>query len=127
MVERYRGTDELIARFKATGKVNIRALLREIAIAKLYHLDFGDGRPDALIRFDLLDIIASKLTTPAKWAKEENEIRQKRDAPRYTEWQEEADNIWRVNKMLLKTPVAKMVAKCIGGNWNTIRRIIKKK
>jgi hypothetical protein len=65
--EIYKGTDELIAEFERLGKVDERGLLRELAIAKLAHLTFGEERPDVSIRFKLFDVIGSTLGGHLEW------------------------------------------------------------
>jgi hypothetical protein len=42
----YTGTNELIEKFRNDDWVEIRAVLRELAIIKLAHMTFGEGSPN---------------------------------------------------------------------------------
>src|SRR5215469_13830818 len=65
--EQYRGTDDLIAKFRAGRRIHNRELLKEIGYARNYYLHVVDenGISYKLIRSELLEIIALKLAPSA--------------------------------------------------------------
>jgi hypothetical protein len=115
---------ELVAEQRAGKRVRTGKLLKELAAAKVFHLDFYD-RPDrALIR--LLDIAAMLLSSKTDWQREQVAARQSESYRRRQELQRRADQVWAKNPNLSCARVAELIAKP-GENADTIRRQIKRK
>src|SRR5215469_12516 len=95
--ERYRGTDELIAKFRARGRVYNRERLKEIGYARNHYLHVVDenGISYKLIRPELLEIIALKLAPSA--VSQDKATKGKRANARLLreQWDLEAARIWQ--------------------------------
>jgi hypothetical protein len=107
--EIYRGTDKLIEEFKKTGKVDNRALLREIAIAKLYHLDFGEG-PYAAFPFELFDVIASVIADEPAWVREQAEAKERAGTARHAQQDSRAEELYRDGRARNRKEAAHLIA-----------------
>jgi hypothetical protein len=115
---------KLITDQQAGNKVPTGKLLEELAVAKLFHLDFYD-RPDRTL-IKLLDMAATLLSSKTDWQREQVAARQSESYRRLQQWQRRADQVWAKNPDLSRARVAELIAQP-GENANTIRRQIRQK
>jgi hypothetical protein len=115
---------KLIAEQQAGKRVPTGKLLEQLAVAKLFHLDFYD-RPDrTLIR--LLDVAAALLSSKTDWQREQVVARQSESYRRRQQLQRRADQVWAKSPHLSCARVAELIAQP-GEKADTIRRQIKRK
>lgn len=125
--EPYRGTDELIDKYRRKDPVRNDHLLRELAIAKLAHMDFGEGSPYASIRFELLDIIASKLKQEAKLVRDGEARTAARRRMGSDQWKADDVQIRQIHPDWSDMRRARKISKERGGKVDTIRKVIARK
>jgi hypothetical protein len=123
--KRYDGTEKLIAKFKAGQKPEIREILRELAIAKNFHLSFYADKPEAAIPVELIDIIATAIAPSAKWARAQATAKKRTASERRARWRHDADQKRLERPNLSDKRIAEIIAKP-GEKPNTIRRQITK-
>jgi hypothetical protein len=126
-VQVYTGTDKLIEKYGKDDWIEIRAVLRELALVKLAHMTFGEGRPDAVIRFELIDVIASKLAPLVERQRELTKAKKAASHPNRAQWQADAAQIWQNHPDWSKADVARLIGKERGKNPDWIRRVISRK
>jgi hypothetical protein len=120
----YTGTDELIEKYTNDDLVGIRAVLRELAIIKLAHMTFGEGSPNAAIRFELIDIIASKLALMLKGQRTATKKRSSSARVKYELLKACDAQMRQNNPSLSDSRIAELFCDKHGGNPDTIRRVI---
>jgi hypothetical protein len=123
----YTGTNELIEKYTNDDWVKIRAVLRELAIIKLAHMTFGEGSPNAAIRFELIDVIASKLALLLKGQRTATKERHSPARSKHKLWKTCAAQISQIHPSFSDSRIATLISKEHGGKPNTIRRVIARK
>jgi hypothetical protein len=123
----YTGTNELIEKYTNDDWVEIRAVLRELAITKLAHMTFGEGSPNAAIRFELIDIIASKLALLLKGQRKATKKRHSSARAKHELLKAYKAQILQNHPSFSDSRIATLISKEHGGNPNTIRRVIAQK
>jgi hypothetical protein len=121
----YDGTEKLIAKFKAGQKIKIREILKELAIAKLFHLSFYADKPDAAVPVELIDIIATAIAPPAIWARKQAAAKKLIVSKRHARWRRDADQTRLEHPNFSDKRIAEIIAKG-REKPNTIRRQITK-
>jgi hypothetical protein len=118
---------QLIAQWKATGKVSHRDLIRVLVTIHDYYEQYPPPGSEVPIQLELLEIIGDFIVGPVDWATAPNRERRRSVKQSRLELQAEADGIWASKPELRKRDVARLIAKRHGGNADTIRRAITKK
>jgi hypothetical protein len=118
--------EQIVADFKERGeRPSADELVELISAICLYHETYEEGATHAPIRIELLWLIAEHIEDKAKgWAKKHN-FAQARDRLRTNAaYQRQAEAIWAKYPGLKRASVARMIDQ---GNWDSIRKRIRKK
>jgi hypothetical protein len=120
---------EIFARWKATGKVRRKDLLKILAFIYVKHRPLGAPHPvNITMPTEVLDMIAQHVAGgAAAWLDACNEQRTKLATQVQVDHQAKADEIWAEKPYLSKRRVALLIQKQDGGNADTIRKALIKK
>jgi hypothetical protein len=118
-----------VAQLLKAPKVTQATLAGFLAIVKSELESFGrvrdeyQGARNVPIPVEVIALIGEKLVGKALWSMEEREARTKTADKQHAKWQADADAVWRNNKKLSRTAVAKLIAP---NYWNYVRQVITK-
>ena len=118
-----------VAQLLKAPKVTQAALAGFLAIVKSDYKAFGrvrdeyQGACNVPIPVEVIALIGEKLVGKARWSKEGRDARTETANKQHVKWQAEAGIVWRKNKKLSLTAVAKHIAP---NNWNYVRQLIRK-
>jgi hypothetical protein len=118
-----------VAQLLKARKVTQARLAGFLANAKSNYEAFGrvpdeyQGACNVPIPVQVIDLIGEKLVGKTRWSKEARDARTETAKKQHVKWQAEADVVWRKNKKLSRTAVAKLIAP---EKWNYVRQLIRK-
>ena len=118
-----------VAQLLKARKVTQATLAGFLAIVKSDYKSFGrvrdeyQGACNVPIPVDIIALIGEKLVGKARWSKTYNAAQTEQARKLAAKWQAKADVVWRKNKKLSLTAVAKRIAP---NNWNYARQVIRK-
>ena len=118
-----------VAQLVKAPKVTQATLAGYLAIVMSDYEAFGrvrdeyQGARNIPIPVEVIALIGEKLVGKARWSKEGRDARTETADKQHVKWQAKADVVWRKNKKLSRTAVAKRIAP---NNWNYVRQLIRK-
>ena len=124
-----RGMGPTLGQLLKAPKVPQAALAGFLAIVKSTYEALGhvpseyQGACNVPIPVEVIALIGEKLVGKARWSKEGRDARTETADKQHVKWQAKADVVWRKNKKLSRTAVAKRIAP---NNWNYVRQLIRK-
>ena len=124
-LEIYKGTDELIAKGVDGNLWSLFwPLIKEIRLARLAHIDFGEESPYPPLRPELLNTIEAVLTAMLPPSAKGATANKEKAQDRHAQWQADAVQIWQNHPKWSARRVALKIKKDRGGNSDTIRKVI---
>jgi hypothetical protein len=118
-----------VAQLLKARKVTQATLAGFLAIVKSDYKSFGrlrdeyQGACNVPIPVEVIELIGEKLVGKARWSKEGRDARTETADKQHVKWQAKADVVWRKNKKLSQTAVARLIAP---NSWNYVRQLIRK-